>query len=43
MARERQLNLFHVDPDRPSFEDLANENGGKTEFAVGSKPLDALR
>jgi len=29
MAREKQLSLFHVEPDRPSFEDLGNENGGK--------------
>jgi DNA-damage-inducible protein D len=33
MAREKQLSLFHVEPDRPSFEDLANENGGKFWYA----------
>ena len=33
MAREKQLNLFHVEPDRPSFEDLGNENGGKFWYA----------
>ena len=33
MAREKQLSLFHVQPDRPSFEDLGNENGGKFWYA----------
>ncbi len=33
MAREKQLSLFHVEPDRPSFEDLGNENGGKFWYA----------
>ena len=29
----KQLNLFHVEKDRPSFEDLGNENGGKFWYA----------
>jgi DNA-damage-inducible protein D len=33
MAREKQLSLFHVEPERPSFEDLGNENGGKYWYA----------
>jgi DNA-damage-inducible protein D len=33
MARHRQLNLFHVEPDRPSFEDLGNQNGGTFWYA----------
>ena len=33
MARDKQLSLFHVDPDGPSFEDLGNENGGKYWYA----------
>ena len=33
MARNKQLNLFHVEPDRPSFEDLGNENGGMFWYA----------
>lgn len=33
MARQKQLNLFHVDSDRPSFEDLGHENGGKYWYA----------
>jgi len=33
MAREKQLSLFHVEPERPSFEDLGNENGGKFWYA----------
>jgi DNA-damage-inducible protein D len=33
VAREKQLSLFHVEPDRPSFEDLGNENGGKFWYA----------
>jgi DNA-damage-inducible protein D len=33
MAREKQLSLFHVESDHPSFEDLGNENGGKFWYA----------
>src|ERR1017187_7422459 len=33
MGRGKQLSLFHVEPDRPSFEDLGNENGGKFWYA----------
>jgi hypothetical protein len=29
----KQLSLFHVEKDRPSFEDLGNENGGKYWYA----------
>src|ERR1035438_8131624 len=29
----KQLSLFHVETDRPSFEDLGNENGGKYWYA----------
>jgi DNA-damage-inducible protein D len=29
----KQLSLFHIEPDRPSFEDLGNENGGKYWYA----------
>jgi hypothetical protein len=33
MAREKQLSLFHLEPEHPSFEDLGNENGGKYWYA----------
>jgi DNA-damage-inducible protein D len=29
----KQLSLFHVESDRPSFEDLGNENGAKYWYA----------
>ncbi len=33
MGRNTQLSLFHVETDRPNFEDLGNENGGKYWYA----------
>ncbi len=30
----KQLSLFHMDNDRPGFEDLGNENGGRFWYAL---------
>ncbi|MCX6592265.1 MAG: damage-inducible protein D [Acidobacteria bacterium] len=49
MAAERQLNLFHAEEDRPSFEALGRSNGGKFWYArdfmkmLGYESFEAFR